>query len=92
MAAISYRSTMRLSGQCRLSISFRDGWPRSLRKVVLGFAGLDSLPYLQAMDGNVFIDVEAESYNASTNLEHGDFEHALEARGASDDHGFFAFP
>ena len=29
---------------------------------------------------------------AAANLEHGDFEHALEAAGAAHDHGFLRFP
>jgi hypothetical protein len=43
------------------------------------------------MDGNIFIDLEAQFHLAAIDLEDRDFEQALEAGGASDDHGLLAF-
>jgi hypothetical protein len=36
------------------------------------------------MDRNVLVDLEAQSHAAASNLEHGDFEEAMEAIGPSD--------
>src|SRR5438132_10360593 len=44
------------------------------------------------MDGNIGIDLEAESYLHVLNVEHRDFKHALEAVGPSDDNRFLVFP
>jgi hypothetical protein len=40
------------------------------------------------MDGNIVIGHEAQAHPPVANLEHRDFEQALEAAGASDDYGF----
>jgi len=44
------------------------------------------------MDRNIGIDLETQSDLPAIDLEHRNFEHALEAGGASDDHSFLAFP
>src|SRR5689334_980787 len=52
----------------------------------------DSFPQLPAVDGNLFINLEAQLHLAAVDLQHRDFERALEAEGAPDHHGFPAFP
>jgi hypothetical protein len=54
--------------------------------------GADSFPHLQTMDGNVLIDLEAQSHLSALDLEHGDFKQMLEAIGASDHDCFLTFP
>jgi hypothetical protein len=44
------------------------------------------------MDGNIFIDLKAESYSPANYFEYRHFKHAREAIGTSDDHGFLGFP
>jgi hypothetical protein len=44
------------------------------------------------MDRDLLIDIESQSHFSVANLEHRDFEHALEAAGASNHDGFLAFP
>jgi hypothetical protein len=55
-------------------------------------ACVDSFPYFQPMDRNIGIGLEAKAHAAAPDLEHGDLENALKAVGASDYHGFLAFP
>jgi hypothetical protein len=43
------------------------------------------------MNGNAAVGLEAQFDLAAGNLEHGDFEDALEAIGTSDDDRFLAF-
>jgi hypothetical protein len=54
--------------------------------------GTDSFAHFPTMDGYICIDLEAQPYLAAIDFQHRDFEHALEAGGASDDHGFLTFP
>jgi hypothetical protein len=70
--------------------SSRGGRRGASRRTIQAAAGVDSFPHLPTMDGNRFIDLEAQSYSLATNLEYRDFEQALEAGGASDDYGFLA--
>jgi hypothetical protein len=44
------------------------------------------------MDRNLGISLEAKFHTPRPNLEYRDFEHMLEAVGASNDHGLPAFP
>jgi hypothetical protein len=44
------------------------------------------------MDGNIGIDLEAQSHAPAFDLEHRDLEHAMEAVGPSDHHRFPVFP
>jgi hypothetical protein len=44
------------------------------------------------MNGNVLIGLKTKLCTFASNLEHGDDNHALEAVGASDDHGFIFLP
>src|SRR5437764_15433733 len=43
------------------------------------------------MNGNLFIDLKAQSHISLVNLEHRNFEQALEAGGPSDDYRFPIF-
>src|SRR5437763_6451548 len=61
------------------------------RRAVEAPACLDSFPHLPAMDGNFFIDLEAQSYPVPNDLEYRHLEQTLEAAGTSHDHGFQAF-
>src|ERR1043166_6972038 len=80
MLAIEHRACL----TCRL----REVFFRTNR---LG-GGVDAFPHLQTMDGDILIDLETQSHRTGVNLEHGDFEQALETAGASNDHGFLFFP
>jgi hypothetical protein len=53
---------------------------------------MDPLPHLEAMNRDLFIDLEAQPHLAGLNVEHGDFEQALEAAGASHHNCFQTFP
>jgi hypothetical protein len=53
---------------------------------------VDSFPDLQTMDGNLGIDLEAQSHAPAFDLEHRDFEHAMETIGPSDHNRFPSFP
>lgn len=73
-------STMLLT---ELKASSRSGWQR--------LACAHPLPNFRSMNGDVFFDVKAQSYLSGTDLEHCDFEHALETHRASDHNRFLAF-
>src|SRR6266498_2164421 len=54
--------------------------------------GMDALPYLRTVDGDLGIDFEAEAHFPATDFEYRDLEHVFKAVGAADDHGFLVFP
>jgi hypothetical protein len=64
----------------------------AFREAAWRAVGADSLPHLETMDGNMGIDLEAQSHAPAFNLEHRDFEHAMEAIDPSDHHRFPVFP
>jgi hypothetical protein len=54
--------------------------------------GANSFPHLRTMDGNAGVDLEAQFHVRASNIEHRDFQQAMEAIGPSNHHRLAILP
>src|SRR5262245_46148917 len=82
------RKSLRFPNSRASSRIWRD---ESGRRTLRGAVAAYALPHFPAVHWHIFVNLEAQAHAPLADLEHRDFEQALEAVGTSDDDGFLAF-